>query len=111
MNQEISNQQVSEGTTTLSWKPPVMEARKKPMTAVMQLINFILVERRQEDGSIKFHAHEDFSKFLQIEKENIEKASRIAFRSGMEKSSYDDSLVKLFAEEYYNINYNETYNK
>ena len=38
-------------------------------TAVMQLINFILVERRQEDGSIKFHAHEDFSRFLQMEKE------------------------------------------
>lgn len=40
-------------------------------TAVMQLINFILVERRQEDGSIKFHAHDDFSRFLQIEKKQI----------------------------------------
>jgi hypothetical protein len=40
-------------------------------TAVMQLIKFILVERRQEDGSIKFHAHEDFSRFLQMEKEQI----------------------------------------
>ena len=62
------------GTTTISWNQPVMEARKKPMTAVMQLINFILVERRQEDGSIKFHAHEDFSRFLQIEKENLKNA-------------------------------------
>ena len=40
-------------------------------TAVMQLIKFILIERRQEDGSIKFHAHEDFSRFLQMEKEQI----------------------------------------
>lgn len=40
-------------------------------TAVMQLIKFILVERRQEDGSIKFHAHEDFNRFLQMEKEQI----------------------------------------
>ena len=43
-------------------------------TAVMQLIKFILVERRQEDGSIKFHAHEDFSRFLQMEKEQIQDA-------------------------------------
>jgi hypothetical protein len=43
-------------------------------TAVMQLIKFILVERRQEDGSIKFHAHEDFNRFLQMEKEQINKA-------------------------------------
>lgn len=43
-------------------------------TAVMQLIKFILVERRQEDGSIKFHAHEDFSRFLQMEKEQIQEA-------------------------------------
>ena len=40
-------------------------------TAVMQLINFILVERRQDDGSIKFHANDDFGKFLQMEKEQI----------------------------------------
>lgn len=38
-------------------------------TAVMQLINFILVERRQQDGSIKFHSNEDFGRFLKMEKE------------------------------------------
>jgi len=117
MNQETSNQEPTSfkptemGTTTISWKPPVVEARKKAMTGVMELLNFIFVERRQEDGSIKFHAHEDFSRFLQIEKDHLEKASRVAFMSGMEKATYDDSIVKLFAEEYYNINYNEAYNK
>ena len=65
-------------------------------TAVMQLINFILVERRQEDGSIKFHAHEDFSRFLQMEKEQIIDA-------------YDNNKMGRvnYGEQYYN----ETYNK
>ncbi len=55
-------------------------------TAVMQLIKFILVERRQEDGSIKFHAHEDFGRFLQMEKEqmkSIELPSDEEIESGM----------------------------
>lgn len=103
MNQETSNQQVSEGTTTLSWKPPVMEPRKKPMTAVMELLNFILVERMQEDGSIKFHAHEDFSRFLQIEKDNLKNAHI----DGQSLIDYKNE----YAEAFYNETYNETYNQ
>lgn len=41
------------------------------LTPLMQLINFILNERKQDDGSIKFHAHDDFSKFLQMEKKQM----------------------------------------
>lgn len=88
------------GTTTISWKPTV-EARKKPMSAVMQLINFILVERRQDDGSIKFHAHEDFSRFLQIEKENLKNAHI----DGQSLIDYKNE----YAEAFYNETYNETY--
>jgi len=90
------------GTTTISWKP-TLEPRKKPMTAVMQLINFILVERRQDDGSIKFHAHEDFSRFLQIEKDNLKNAHI----DGQSLIDYKNE----YAEAFYNETYNETYNK
>ena len=68
-------------------------------TAVMKLINFILAERRQEDGSIKFYAHEDFSRFLQMEKEQIIKAHGLKY--------YDLNEETVNGEQYYN----ETYNK
>lgn len=67
-------------------------------TAVMQLIKFILVERRQEDGSIKFHAHEDFSRFLQMEKEQIMNARLSTF----DLIRRDDVLK---TEQYYNETY------
>lgn len=65
-------------------------------TAVMQLIKFILVERRQEDGSIKFHAHEDFSRFLQMEKEQIVKAvySCMGSQDGDGERYYEDEYGK-----------------
>jgi len=71
-------------------------------TAVMQLIKFILVERRQEDGSIKFHAHEDFSRFLQMEKEQIMKAYNAYYS---QEAFIDGEYLK--GEQYYN----ETYGK
>lgn len=88
-------------------------------TAVMQLIKFILVERRQEDGSIKFHAHEDFSRFLQIEKEQmIEFAEFVASHPDKNrnylgdmlhaKSKYDGAERTVDLLEQY---YNETYGK
>lgn len=86
------------GTTTISWKP-TLEPRKKPMTAVMQLINFILVERRQDDGSIKFHAHEDFSRFLKMEKEQI----MDAYWNGTIDMEKQDALSE--AEKFYNEYY------
>lgn len=88
-------------------------------TVVMQLIKFILVERRQEDGSIKFHAHEDFSRFLQIEKEQmIEFAEFVASHPDKNrnylgdmlhaKSKYDGAERTVDILEQY---YNETYGK
>lgn len=88
-------------------------------TAIMQLINFILVERRQEDGSIKFHAHEDFSRFLQMEKEQmIEFAEFVASHPDKNrnylgdmlhaKSKYDGAERTVDLLEQY---YNETYGK
>lgn len=71
-------------------------------TAVMELLNFILVERRsKEDGSIKFHAHEDFERFLEMEKENIKKA----FSDGQELSINNPLLPHYSSEEYYNDSY------
>ena len=80
-------------------------------TAVMQLIKFILVERRQEDGSIKFHAHEDFSKFLQMEKEQIMRASKDGISHGYTEgvvfgTNPRDHIVK-WSENYYNETYGE----
>ena len=79
-------------------------------TAVMQLIKFILIERRQEDGSIKFHAHEDFSRFLQMEKEQIVKAHNNAVVSPYTdlyawETKGKSQITK--GEQYYN----ETYGK
>lgn len=79
-------------------------------TAVMELLNFILAERRsKEDGSIKFHAHEDFERFLEMEKEQIAKAWDAGyygyFSLGIREIEFNNG------EEYYDINYNETYNK
>jgi hypothetical protein len=59
-------------------------------TAVMQLINFILVERRQEDGSIKFHSNEDFGRFLQMEKKQIKMAFDDGYKSGDYELINDD---------------------
>ena len=65
----------------------------------MQLLRFILVERRQENGSIQFHIHEDFGKFLRIEKDQIMNS----WAHGVAESSDSQKT----AEQYYN----ETYNK
>lgn len=68
-----------------------LNVNPKKQTAVMQLINFILNERRQEDGSIKFHAHEDFSIFLQIEKEQILEALNYdCYRNDYPESYYEE---------------------
>lgn len=72
-------------------------------TAVMQLIKFILIERRQEDGSIKFHAHEDFSRFLQMEKEQIIDA----WMAGDNDGSLEPKLMEGIAEDYYNDMYSQ----
>lgn len=64
-------------------------------TAVMQLINFFLNERRQNDGSIKFHSHEDFSIFLQIEKEQILEALKYdCYRNEYLENYYEERYGK-----------------
>ena len=71
-------------------------------TAVMQLIIFILVERRQEDGSIKFHAHEDFNRFLQMEKEQMREMYEHAMVSLLDTGhgeGFDEYYNKTFKSE------------
>lgn len=43
----------------------------------------------------------------QKEKEQIENASRIGYMSGMEKPTFDDSIIKAFSEKYYKITFNK----
>jgi hypothetical protein len=67
-------------------------------TAMMQLLKYILVDCRNENGTIQFHAHETFNKFLQMEKEQIIKA-------GDECQIYNDGWVYEDGEQYYNQTY------
>jgi hypothetical protein len=40
-------------------------------TAVMKLLQYILVDCRNKDGVIQFSAHETFNEYLEMEKEQI----------------------------------------
>jgi hypothetical protein len=40
-------------------------------TAVMKLLQYILVDCRNKDGVIQFSAHETFNEYLEIEKQQI----------------------------------------
>jgi quinol monooxygenase YgiN len=40
-------------------------------TAVMKLLQYILVDCRNKDGIIQFSAHETFNEYLEIEKQQI----------------------------------------
>ena len=74
-------------------------------TAVMQLLKYILVDCRNEKGTIQFHAHETFNKFLEMEKEQIINA----FNEGESNSvDYFNPENRIKESEQY---YNETYNK
>ena len=48
---------------------------------------------------------EVYAQAKQMEKEQIMEASKISYLSGMEKSPYDTTKPKDFAEEYYNETY------
>ncbi len=68
-------------------------------TAMMQLLKYILVDCRNENGTIQFHANETFNKFLEMEKEQIIKTAKyFANYNGIE----DEDI-----EEYYNETYNQ----
>ena len=54
-------------------------------TAMQELLTYILVDCRNESGTIQFNAHETFNKFLEKEKEQI----REAYIQGHYDSSLD----------------------
>jgi hypothetical protein len=69
-------------------------------TAMQELLTYILVDCRNESGTIQFNAHETFNKFLEKEKEQILRA----FELGMHEClAYDTNSIK-----YYNQTYNQT---
>jgi hypothetical protein len=87
-------------------------------TAMMQLLEYILVDCRNENGTIQFHSQETFNKFLEMEKEQIIKAASNdkVFQIAKYLVDGEESNLSLFewrnmikrdAEQYYN----ETYNK
>jgi ABC-type antimicrobial peptide transport system permease subunit len=68
-------------------------------TAMQELLTYILVDCRNESGTIQFNAHETFNKFLEKEKQQI-------------LTSYDAPLwitgkPNITAEQYYNQTYNQ----
>ena len=72
-------------------------------TAMQDLLTYILVDCRNERGAIQFNAHETFNKFLEKEKEQIQKA----FSDGQETPINHPTLPHYSREEYYNDNYNQ----
>jgi hypothetical protein len=68
-------------------------------TAMQELLTYILVDCRNESGTIQFNAHETFNKFLEKEKEQIIDA-------------YYGKINGVFGyreegQEYYNQTYNQ----
>ena len=72
-------------------------------TAMQDLLTYILVDCRNESGAIQFNAHETFNKFLEKEKEQIQKA----FSDGQETPINHSTLPHYSRDEYYNDNYNQ----
>ena len=70
-------------------------------TAMHELLTYILVDCRNESGTIQFNAHETFNKFLEKEKEQIQKA----FSDGQETPINHPTLPHYSNEEYYIDNY------
>ena len=73
-------------------------------TAVMQLLKYILVDCRNENGTIQFSSNETFNKFLEMEKEQIMDAWDkgdycIDLPDGSWKQKYESG------EQYYNETY------
>lgn len=66
-------------------------------TAMHELLTYILVDCRNESGTIQFNAHETFNKFLEKEKEQIIEA--VGFGLGNKKETE-------LGESYYNKTYN-----
>jgi hypothetical protein len=61
-------------------------------TAVMKLLQYILVDCRNKDGVIQFSAHETFNEYLEMEKQQITDAYHFGI---------SDEYV-ITAEHYYN---------
>jgi hypothetical protein len=88
-------------------------------TAMQELLTYILVDCRNESGTIQFNAHETFNKFLEKEKEQIIDAGNacsiksMVHREKLDEMSEDElrnSLVEdtiSYGEEYYNQTYNQ----
>ncbi len=69
-------------------------------TAMQELLTYILVDCRNESGTIQFNAHETFNKFLEKEKEQI--------MDSYLQGSFDDGPNITNSEQYYNQTYNQT---
>ena len=73
-------------------------------TAVIQLLKYILVDCRNENGNIQFHANETFNRFLEMEKQQIIDAITIGFDEG--RSYMHNGTTKFETGLQY---YNETF--
>jgi hypothetical protein len=66
-------------------------------TAMQELLTYILVDCRNESGTIQFNANETFNKFLEKEKEQIMNAY---WEGGQDVPTHNSTV-----EEYYNQTY------
>jgi hypothetical protein len=77
-------------------------------TAVMKLLQYILVDCRNKDGVIQFSAHETFNEYLEMEKQQIIDAVKYGY-NGHKIGHYTPNFreqQELF-EQYYKKTYVE----
>jgi hypothetical protein len=75
-------------------------------TAVMKLLQYILVDCRNKDGVIQFSAHETFNEYLEMEKQQIKNAH--THNRCINNQTYDCTIEAFYNAEQY---YNETFGK
>ena len=75
-------------------------------TAMQELLTYILVDCRNESGTIQFNAHETFNKFLEKEKEQIVNAFEVGYKSCDIDEALEINRKLASGEQHYNKTYN-----
>jgi len=63
-------------------------------TAMQELLTYILVDCRNESGTIQFNAHETFNKFLEKEKEQSIEFAMFMYEAVSQKNGVPNNLIQ-----------------
>jgi hypothetical protein len=74
-------------------------------TAMQELLTYILVDCRNESGTIQFNAHETFNKFLEKEKEQIVNAYDRGYKACDLDEALEINKTMFSGEKYYEQTY------